>query len=171
MKRYILTFTGADRPGLIAAIATVLAEEGVDIEDVSMTQLSGNFALIMLARGGEETRLRERIGATAAELGLHWDLEPAVEEVEHMKPNLFVSAVGPNRVGIVATLATTLARHNANILEMTTRLLDRTSVPVYLVRIEAFVPEAIETLEMDLHNAAREIGVEIRVEPISIEEL
>ena len=52
--RRLLTITGTDRPGLIAAVSGVLAEQGADIEDISMTRLSGNFAMILVARGGNE---------------------------------------------------------------------------------------------------------------------
>ena len=47
-----------------------------------------------------------------------------------MEATHFISAAGPNRVGIVATLSRVLADHGANITEMSTRLLERTRVPV-----------------------------------------
>jgi glycine cleavage system transcriptional repressor len=171
MTRRLLTFTGADRPGLIAAIARVLSDLGADIEDVSMTRLSGNFALMLLARGGDLHNADEKLHEIAAKLGLHCHIDDAVEEVAPARANLFVSVVGPNKVGIVATIAETLAKHGANIVEMATRLLEKTEVPVYLVRLEAQADCNLVALEQDLLEAARKIGVEARVEPIEAGEL
>ncbi len=171
MKRYLLTFTGADRPGLIAAIARRLAELGADIEDISMTRLSGNFALMLLARGPQREVLENAMTEVASHLELHCHVDEAVEKAQEVPPNVFVSAVGPNRIGIVATIAQALADHGVNITEMTTHLLETAQVPVYLVRLEGRAECDLVALEQDLSEAARAIGVEVRVEPVESEEL
>lgn len=162
--RRLITVTGPDRPGLVAAVSRVLSEEGSDIEDVSMTRLSGNFATMLLARGGDFEKLYQRLHEIGCEHRLHIHIESAVESGDEPDANGYVSAIGPNRVGIVALLSDILARHQANITEMTTRLLSRTEVPVYLVRIEAVIPGDLEALQEDLAAAATSLGVEIRLE-------
>ncbi len=169
--RWLLTVTGPDRPGLIAAVSKVLAEEGSDIEDVSMTRLSGNFAMIFLARGGDEARARERLEGIARNLGLAIHFQPSAPAVADAPSNLFVSVIGPNRIGIVATISGVMAAHGANIQEMTTQLLEKTEEPVYFIRIEARVDNNTEALEADLREAARKVGVEIRLEPLEDAEL
>jgi len=165
--RRLLTVTGPDRPGIIAAISGVLAEGGVDIEDVSMSRLSGNFAMMLVARGGDEAALRARLEAVGRALGLLVHLAPSTEGAEEPEPNGFVFAAGPNRVGIVARLSKTLADHGANITEMSTRLLEKTAVPVYLVRIEATIaPEAWDALARDLEAAGRDLEAEVRLEAL-----
>lgn len=165
--RRLLTVTGPDRPGIIAEISRIFAKQGADIEDVSMTRLEGNFAMILLARGGSATHLKEQLAEAGSRLGLFVHLEAAVQEYTDQEPNLFMSASGPNRVGIVSGISKTLARHGANITEMATRLLARTEVPVYLVRIEACVPaEKWEIMEKELAKIGRDLGVELRIEPI-----
>lgn len=164
--RRLLTVTGFDRPGIIAAVSEVLAEEGADIEDVSMTRLAGNFAMMLVAKGGEEARLRQRLEEVARRLGLFIHLEPAAEVREVEEANGFVFAAGPNRIGIVATLSRILANHGANITEMTTRLLERTAVPVYLVRMEATIPGDWEELSQELKAAGERLGIEVRLEPL-----
>lgn len=165
--RRLLTVTGPDRPGIIAAISGALAEEGVDIEDISMTRLSGNFAMMLVARGGEESKIQEHLERVGREMGLFVHLEPSVEPGEEPEANGFVFAVGPNRIGIVAALSRALADHRANITEMTTRLLEKTEVPVYLVRIEATIePAEWEALERDLRATGKTLGAEVRLEPL-----
>ena len=168
---WLVTVTGADRPGIIAAIASVMAEEQVDVEDISMTCLTGSFAMILLARGGDESRLRRRLADAAALLGMAVHFEPAPAAVPDMEATHFISAAGPNRVGIVATLSRVLADHGANITEMSTRLLDRTRVPVYLVRIACRVEAGWDALEAALADAATGLGVELRAEPLESTDL
>ncbi|MGI8908076.1 MAG: glycine cleavage system protein R [Candidatus Sumerlaeaceae bacterium] len=172
LARRIVTVTGPDRPGLVAAVSRVFADEDVDLEDVSMTRLSGNFTTMLLARGGDESRLRMRLEEIATKFGLHIHLEAAVEHEDEPEPDIYVSASGPNRTGIVAALSQTLASHNVNILEMTTRLLDRTKVPVYMVRIEAAIGAANpDALRADLELIGRELGIEVRLEAVEHQDM
>ena len=43
----IMTVTGADRTGIIAAVTTKLAELDINIVDVSQTLMSGYFTMIL----------------------------------------------------------------------------------------------------------------------------
>lgn len=44
----IVTVIGKDKPGIIAKVATLLSDNGVNIEDISQTIVQGNFTMIML---------------------------------------------------------------------------------------------------------------------------
>jgi glycine cleavage system transcriptional repressor len=169
--RRLITVTGPDRPGIVAAISERLAAEGADIEDISMTRLSGNFAMMMLVRGGAPGKLDAIREKMSSSLGMFIHIEPAVETAAEPEANVYVSASGPNRIGIVATLSKLLATSGANITEMTTRLLRHTAVPVYLVRIEATTSADLETLKSELAAAGDELGVEVRLESIGHEDL
>lgn len=46
--RTIVTVIGKDKPGIISKVSTVLAENQVNIEDISQTIVQGNFTMIML---------------------------------------------------------------------------------------------------------------------------
>lgn len=46
--RAIVTVIGKDKSGIIAEVSSVLAENDVNIEDISQTIVSGNFTMIML---------------------------------------------------------------------------------------------------------------------------
>ena len=45
--RAIVTVIGKDKSGIIAEVSSVLAENDVNIEDISQTIVSGNFTMIM----------------------------------------------------------------------------------------------------------------------------
>jgi len=44
----IVTVIGKDKSGIIAKVSALLAENNVNIEDISQTIVSGNFTMIML---------------------------------------------------------------------------------------------------------------------------
>ncbi len=44
----VITVVGVDRVGIIAGVSTLLAEEGININDISQTILDNLFTMIML---------------------------------------------------------------------------------------------------------------------------
>jgi len=44
----ILTVIGKDKSGIIAKVSAMLAENDINIEDISQTIIQGNFTMIML---------------------------------------------------------------------------------------------------------------------------
>jgi len=46
--RAIVTVIGKDKSGIIAKVSTLLAENQVNIEDISQTIVQGNFTMLML---------------------------------------------------------------------------------------------------------------------------
>ena len=44
----IVTVIGKDKPGIIAKVSTVLADNKVNIEDISQTIVQDNFTMIMM---------------------------------------------------------------------------------------------------------------------------
>ncbi len=51
MRRFFaITAIGKDRPGIVAGVSKALYDLGTNIEDSSMTILSGEFAMIPRAR-------------------------------------------------------------------------------------------------------------------------
>ena len=45
--KVIVTVIGKDKPGIIAKVSALLAENNVNIEDISQTIMQGNFTMIM----------------------------------------------------------------------------------------------------------------------------
>lgn len=65
MVKAIVTVVGHDRVGIIAAVSNVLAQNKVNILDLSQTVASGYFTMIMLVDVGEcespFTELRDKL--------------------------------------------------------------------------------------------------------------
>lgn len=44
----IVTVIGRDKPGIIASVSALLAENNINIEDISQTVMQGFFTMVML---------------------------------------------------------------------------------------------------------------------------
>ena len=88
MKAFI-TVIGRDKVGIIAAVSTLLADMGVNIEDISQTILQGTFTMIMACDVSENTsfgELKQALTALGEKLGVeisvrHSDIFNAMHRV------------------------------------------------------------------------------------------
>jgi ACT domain-containing protein len=72
--RVVVTVIGRDRVGIIAGVAGVLAEAGVNIVDISQTLMQDLFTMIMMVDIGGATlgfdELQQRLAVKGEELGM-----------------------------------------------------------------------------------------------------
>ena len=69
----IVSVIGKDKSGIIAKVSTALAENGVNIEDISQTIVQGNFTMIMVCELGDNisvAALSEVMNNTGIETGV-----------------------------------------------------------------------------------------------------
>lgn len=78
-NRIIVTVIGADRVGIIAGVATVLAECKANIVDISQTTLREFFTMILMADMEEASvpfdELKRRLLAKGEEMGVKIDAQ------------------------------------------------------------------------------------------------
>ena len=65
MKKTIITVTGKDCVGIIAKVCTYLADNNVNIEDISQTILQGFFHMMMVT---DTSRSKKNTAALAEDL-------------------------------------------------------------------------------------------------------
>lgn len=72
--RAIVTVIGKDRVGIIASVCSILAENGVNVLDISQTVMQEYFTMIMLVENPSEglvfDELSRLLSDTGGELGL-----------------------------------------------------------------------------------------------------
>ena len=66
MKRSIITVVGKDTVGIIAKVCTYLAENGVNILDISQTIVQGYFNMMMIVDTGNVESFEKLTGDLAA---------------------------------------------------------------------------------------------------------
>lgn len=156
-----ITAIGTDRPGIVAAVAEVLRDRGLNVEDSAMTVLGGQFAMVLLVRG-EDTAdaLQEALRAATAPLGLVVNVAAVAEGHPPAAPTHILSVYGSDRPGILAGVARVLADAGVNITDVESRLLGEDTAPVYALVIECAVPADLEDLEQRLAAVCAELGVD-----------
>jgi glycine cleavage system transcriptional repressor len=138
--------------------------------------LGGDFAMILIVThekpfartrlSDEFKALQERTGLVVHLRTLHEDeIYPVKEEGELC----LISVYGSDQPGIVFKVTRALADYKVNITDLNTRLIGTKDEPVYVLMLEAILPQGLsleETSEM-LEPLRRELAVEIGVRAIT----
>ncbi|HVR02585.1 MAG TPA: ACT domain-containing protein [Polyangia bacterium] len=170
MTDLVLTLIGPDRPGLVQAVAGIVAEHGGNWLESRMTHLAGKFAGILRAELPSE-RAAAALKALAAleERGLKIVAE-TVSRAERAAPErtMELELIGLDRPGIVREIAQLLAGSGVNVEELTT---NRTSAPMsgemlFEARAYVQVPGGtdIAKLRAALERIASDLMVEVKLE-------
>jgi len=156
-----LTAIGKDKPGIVARIAKVLVDHGLNIEDSQMRILGGRFAMMLLLRGSaSEEALYKDLLATGRELGLDYIyVHPIADaDVDTPKPTHMASLYGADRPGQVAAVAERMAALGVNISGLSTRVEGNASVQ----EVELTVPEGVD-IRSELTAIAHDRGIRLEL--------
>jgi len=177
---FAVSVVGKDRPGIVAAISEGLFHLGCNIADSSCTMLAGEFAMILIVshvRPFSKTRLFDELKPACDRFGMSLSVRSlAADEAlrqETVGEICLVSVYGADQPGIVFRVTRELARQGINITDLATKLIGTSELPVYVMMLEAAVPngQTPESLEKLLEELKKELDVEINVRivtPISL---
>ncbi|MFZ9745987.1 MAG: glycine cleavage system protein R [Opitutaceae bacterium] len=184
IQTLVMTLIGADRPGLVEAVAKRVADHGGNWLESRMCRLGGRFAGIVRVEVPAESQipLRDVLAALGAE-GLSVVVQaedptaapPASADATMGGVLALVELVGHDRPGIVRAVSAVFARHGANVEEFSSaregapmgggilfqaRASIRVPANVRLVALRADLEQIAADLMVDLH--LREAGAGIR---------
>lgn len=69
LMKAIITVVGSDQKGIIARVSAILAENNINIADISQTILSGNFVMMMMVDLQESKISIDELRSKMEELG------------------------------------------------------------------------------------------------------
>lgn len=178
MPHVAVTALGVDRPGIVAAVTGVLVRHGGNLEDTAMTNLGGHFAMLLVVEvpdGESAEALESSLVEELAGQGITVAVRP-IAEITAAGPSgepWAVSLYGADRPGIVHAVASKLAEHDANIVDLSTRVIGPGPEHAYVLLLELALPPGADAaaLEADLAALARELGVEIHLRPDDVDVL
>lgn len=151
----ILTAVGRDRPGLVDEVTHYVLERGGNLEDSRMVNLRGQFAIMMLVAGSEESlgRLHDGLGTLKRESGVHAELHPA-----DMGTGGAAAAAVPYRLstsamdhpGLAQSVAHLLGELGVNIESVDTSLhpAPYTNTPLFEMQLVVSVPAAMPVADL-----------------------
>ncbi|PLY07731.1 MAG: amino acid-binding protein [Desulfuromonas sp.] len=179
MTHYALTVVGRDRPGIVSEVTEILYQLGCNIADSSCSILGGQFAMILIL-SHPELSSKDALSEAFAPLEernlsvLVRTLKPGGEQ----RPDLYgeicmISVYGADKPGIVFRVAKILGEHQINITDLNTKLIGSAERPVYVMMIEAVLPEnkTVEEIASWMNQVRQELEVDISVRSITPVEL
>ncbi|HEX9627288.1 MAG TPA: ACT domain-containing protein [Acidiferrobacterales bacterium] len=164
---YMLTVVGADRPGIVAALAAALYRGGCNLGEASMVRLGGNFTVMLMVESPGSADAVQRLVQTAADgFALRVHVDPIEARLHaHTEPNVQVAVHGADRAGIVAEVTQALADAGFHILDLNSDVGGTRERPIYVMLLEGHVAGGAAVLEPAL-APLRSTGIEVRVSPI-----
>ncbi|HEX2972913.1 MAG TPA: ACT domain-containing protein [Tepidisphaeraceae bacterium] len=169
----ILTAIGTDRPGLVDEVSAFIFERQGNIEDSRMVNLRGQFAIMVLVAGSEQTlsRLRSEVWQLAQKSGLQAELRPATAmptpaTAEAIPYHLKATAI--DQPGLVHRFSHLLRSLQVNIESLETQLAAApiTGAPLFEMEIVLSVPRStsISKLREGLGNLCNELNIDWELE-------
>ena len=163
---FIITAVGPDRPGMAHALAQQLFEAQCNLEDTTMTRLSGQFAMILVVAPPadlELATLEAQLQPLRESHGLSIDIARAAPTVAaSAPPRHILTAYGPETSGLLARLTGILADKSVNVTDVQTRI--ASAGMVYVMILELELPSALdaESLEDELRRRAPDLQISLR---------
>ncbi|MFN2614955.1 MAG: glycine cleavage system protein R [Actinomycetota bacterium] len=172
-----ITAVGVDRPGVVAAVTSVLFDVGANIEDSRMAILGGHFSMMLMVSlpdGVGVEPLERALAVPAERLDLIVAVRPATgAPTGHAEGDEYVVSVyGADKPGIVAKISAVLAAQRVNIRDLATHIVEGPTF-VYVMLLEVTLPVDANpaAIESELVGSARELGVEVSIHPSEPETL
>ena len=179
MNHFALTIVGRDRPGIVSQVTEILFKLGCNLADSSCSILGGQFAMILIL-GHPEFTDRKSFGDAFKPLE-DADLTVALRVLKpggEIRSNIdgdlcMISVYGSDKPGIVYRVANVLGEKKVNITDLNTKLVGSEERPVYVMVIEAALPEGVREEDVDnwLAPIRNELQVDISVRIIPTVEL
>lgn len=157
MQELAVTAIGADRPGIVAAVAEVLRDRGGNVEDSAMTILGGRFAIMLLVATPDTPEvLQAALDAATGPFALEISVSHVQAGHSSPDPTHVLSVYGGDKPGILAAVSRALADLGVNITDLSTRVLPPEDQPVYAMVLEIVLPPGVD--QPRLEAALAEVG-------------
>ena len=171
---------GQDRPGIVAALSKVLYEHDCNLSDSSMTQLAGQFAVVLILETGPKTE-PQALSQAIEKLGAEWHLQVKAGPVEAEQAEALtyggashlVSVYGADQAGLTWKVAEAIAEGGYNVTDLSTKKIEG-SAPVYILLLEVAGSEKAETIDAlnsRLQGLGQELGCSVTVKAVESSDL
>lgn len=144
MPRYVITFIGDDRTGIVEELAATISHHGGNWLESRVSQLEGKFAgIILIELEGSASALEAALQQLPAGT---WSahVTQAGGAPTTQAANITLAVVGPDRVGIVHEISGALAKAGISVVSMDTTLDNAafTGEPLFRATLTAHAPTA-----------------------------
>lgn len=171
MNKVLISVLGSDQPGIMAKVADIIHRRNGNIENLSQTLLDTVFGALLqveLAEDDNAEALQKALESACQDMGLFirvhaWreTSSPWHSDKPEVQPYI-VTAIGPDRQGLVAEIAGQLFNHGVNITHIQAIFKGGNNPMDNLMVFEVDVPRA--TVMNDLREALADIATRLDLE-------
>ena len=162
---FIITAVGPDSPGMAHALAQRLFDAQCNLEDTTMTRLSGQFAMILAVAPPADLTLdalESQLQSLRESHGLTIEIGTATATQVSEGPRHILTAYGPETSGLLARVTQVLAERNVNVTDVQTRVASAGMAYVMLLELELPLDLRADALEDELRNRAPDLQISLR---------
>jgi phosphoserine phosphatase len=165
-KSILVTLTGKDRPGVTSAMFATFAAAGVEVLDIEQIVLRRRLVLgVLVSAPRDWKKLREAVERTAADLGMHVEVERGLGDNTTRGPGRsHITVIGsPLSAAAMSAIAGRIADCGANIDRI--ERMARYPVTAIELHVSGVDPEVLRPL---LSTEAAHQGIDIAVQPATL---
>ena len=147
-EQLVITALGDDRPGIVDEMSKVLFKRNLNIEDSRMSVLGGEFAVLLLVSGSQQS-IDDFVADTASlEQALNMKILVKITSSEASRQAMVpyaVEVVAIDNPGIVHNLASFFSSRQVNIVDLNTEryAAAHTATPMFAVHMTIEIPADI----------------------------
>jgi len=168
MTTLILTVSGSDRPGLVAAVADVVDAHGGNWESSQLAELTGVFAGVIQISVAPEREIDLQNALRTLDGLLSVSVHTGADAGGTAERPITLQVLGNDRPGIVREVSAVLHAHQLSIQDMTTETKDAAMAGgrLFEASVAATVPASADlaALRADLERLTAELQVDITLD-------
>lgn len=168
-QNYVLSFSAIDKPGIVELLSNTISKSGGNWLESAMSHLAGRFVGIVVIDVSAEqaSALKEALnGLTAQGLFISIETINSEDSGSEVLRSIEIELTGHDRPGIVSEISTVLAKHGANVEDLTTELVSGSMSAELLFKADIHASIGQETDIDDLQEAIESIADDLMVDII-----
>jgi len=158
----VISVMSQDRPGIVAEVTEGISSLGGNLADLRESVLCGYFTMLLVADFPPEVSL-EQVESTLAtatsskvSVALH---EGSLEEIDNTENAYVLSAIGRDRVGLVAQVSRFCCDRGVNIVDLASHV--ESDQYTMMLQVDLSNIQSLETFEEDLSNLGKTSGLNL----------
>jgi glycine cleavage system transcriptional repressor len=158
----VIAVMDRDRPGIVAEVTEGISALGGNLADLSQTVLCGYFTMILAAEFPRELtakKIGQSLSKGSVSHVLVVDAASLIPETERSEHIYVLSAVGRDRVGLVARVSRFCCDHGVNILDLTSHA--EADLYTMMLQIDLSNIENVERFERELVAFGERTGLSL----------
>lgn len=171
-EQLVITALGDDRPGIVDELSNALFKHALNIEDSRMSVLGGEFAVLLLVSGGDQSIDDFVADTPGLEQSLNMKLlvkRTRTAAAQQALVPYTVEVVAIDHPGIVHKLASFFSAKKINIVDLNTQryAAAHTATPMFAVNMTIGIPAdiAIKPLRDEFINMCDELNLDASMTP------